>query len=322
MANSGMLICSFYLKERFTRNPGNVFKLNQPISTDDDKSYKNIFEMLSEFCKENLIPSDDEKLSKTLSVQEGSMVIYDKKESSYRAMSFIIRSGSYGIEEDITNRHTHEIQYHRGVDDVNVKGFRCLIYVPKDAGDIEVVKGIMIFQTIATYGVKTITVQKLNEYFAARDLTLCTRSVSVKAFVEKLIEHGDLSKITFIKNKNTPDGSDKIILSSGSEEVSYVKPRLTNEFLKKFLSFLDDSKPDDVYEFGDQEFKDIKVEFSLGGRKRTARLKAIEKLSVVEDIPQDIYKGGKDQDEELINYMTNTADAYSLKMIFNEIREA
>ena len=140
--------------------------------------------------------------------------------------------------------------------------------------------------------------------------------------MEKLIEHGDLSKITFIKNKNTPDGSDKIILSSGSEEISYVKPRLTNEFLKKFLSFLDDSKPDDVYEFGEQEFKDIKVEFSLGGRKRTARLKAIEKLSVVEDIPQDIYKGGKDQDEELINYMTNTADAYSLKMIFNEIREA
>lgn len=316
-----MLICSFYLKERHTSNDENIFKLNQPLITDSDKFYKDIFEMLSEFCNENLILTDDETMSKIFSIQKESIVTYDEHDSSYRAISFIVRSGSYGIEEDITDRHTNKIQYRKKEDDVNVKSFRCLIYVPKDKSDKEILKGIMIFQTIATYGIKTITVKKLSGYFAKQNLTFCTRSVSVRAFVEKLIEQGDLSKITFIKNKISPDKSDNIILSSGSEEVTYVKPKLTTDFLNKFLSFFDTSKSEDIYEFGEQSYNDIRVEFNLGGHKRSARLQAIEKLSVVEDIPQHIYMNGKGEDNNIINYMIETAESYKEKMIFTEIRE-
>lgn len=312
MANSGMLICSFYLKERFCRGEENLYLLNGEHRTnsgeDEEKVYADVFSMLSEFCIENSDFSDDEKKAKLFSVSGDSVAYYD--DGTNRAISFTIRSGSYGVESDVTDRHTKCVKYHRNVDDADIKDFQCLIYVPKDIGDTRIVKGIMIFQTIATYGVKTITVKRLTEFFAARALTLNTRSVSVRAFIEKLVEQGNLYKVTFIKNNVSPDDSDNMLISTGKEERSYIKPQLRPVVLQRILGFFERTSPSAIYEIDGNTFDDIRVEFSLGNHHRTVRLQFIDRLSVVEDFPDDIYNNGRCENANIIEYMLETANAY------------
>jgi len=59
--------------------------------------------LLSDFCKKYESYLDDEKSRKMFSVKTESTISYN--ETTYRAMSFVIQSGSYGVEADMTNRH-------------------------------------------------------------------------------------------------------------------------------------------------------------------------------------------------------------------------
>lgn len=315
MTNSGMMICSFYLKERFRRGEENLYPLNSEYRLDNgEHTYSDIFDIVADFCEENFSFSDDEKNMKMFSIGDESVTIYDG--DAYRAMSFIIRSGAYGIEADVTNRRTKRVKYRRGVDDADIKDFKCLIYVPKNMSDSDIIKGIMIFQTVATYGVKTITVKKLREFFAKLGLTLEIRSVSIRSFVEKLVEQGNLYKVTLIKDRISPDPSDNMLISTGREERSYIKPQLQPAWFQKLLLFFDRANESTVYEIEGQSFDDIKVEFRLGNRYRTVGLRYIDRLSVVEDIPDSIYRNGRYSETDLTNYMIETANAYKEKMIF------
>ena len=236
MTSSAMLVCSFYLKKKFCREDSKIYNLNQEIVANIDDStetFSDFFSLLSLFCNKNESFLDDEKSRKMFSIKSGTVTSYD--ESTYRAVSFIIRSGSYGVEADMTNRHTMQVSHHRSEDEADIKLFRCVVYIPKDFGNFNVNKGIMVFQSIATYGVKTITIDTMKRYFSGLGLTLETRSVSVQAFLQKLIDQGALNKITFFRNHISPNVNDNILISTGREEQSFVKPKLREEWLQKIL---------------------------------------------------------------------------------------
>lgn len=317
MINSGMMICSFYLKERFRRNQEIFYPLNHEYQAKEDPQvYADVFDMMRAFCEANYSFSDDEKNRKMFSVGTDSIVLYD--ESTYRAMSFTIRSGAYGIESDMTDRRTKEVKYRRKSDDADIKDFKCLMFVPKDEGEVEVTKGIFIFQTVATYGVKTISTKQMRAFFAGLGLTLETRSVSIRAFVEKLVEQGDLYKVTLIKDRLSPNHADNMLISTGREERSYIKPQLQPVWFQKLMLFFDRASKTTIYEIDGEIFDDIKVEFKLGSKYRTVGLKFIDKLSVVEDVPDTIYKDGRFKEETLIKHMIETAIAYKEKMVMSE----
>ena len=316
MTNSAMLVCSFYLKKKFSREDSKIYKLNQEIVTNVDESpetFPDFFSLLSSFCKQNESFSDDEKYRKMFSIKSGSVSSYDK--GTYRAMSFIIQSGSYGVEADMTNRHTMEVSYHRSEDEADIKLFRCVAYIPKDTGNVQVNKGIFVFQSIATYGVKTITVETMKRYFSELGFTLETRSVSVQAFLQKLIEQGALNKITFFRNHISPNAVDNIMISTGREEQSFVKPQLRKEWLDKILKIFGKADQDNIIEIPDDEnFDDLSIQFKLGKNIRTVRLKNLDRLSIVEDIPDGILS--KQNDTKLIEYMIETANAYKQNIVF------
>lgn len=316
MTNSAMLVCSFYLKKKFCRKDSEIYNLNQRIVTNVDESpetFSDFFSLLSSFCAKNVLFSDDEKSRKMFSIKSGSLQSYD--ENTYRAMSFIIQSGSYGVEADMTNRHTKEVSYHRSEDEADVKLFRCVVYIPKDVGDVNVNKGIFVFQSIATYGVKTITVETMKRFFSELGFTLETRSVSVQAFLQKLIEQGALNKITLFRNHISPNAADNILISTGREEQSFIKPKLRKEWLNKILQIFGKADKDNIIEIPDDEnFDDLSIQFKLGKNIRTVRLKNLDRLSIVEDIPDGIIS--KQDDSKLIKYMVETANAYKQNIIF------
>lgn len=320
MVSSGMMICSFYLKERFLRGREILYRLNQTYCTrDGERKYKDLFDMMTAFCIKSFAFSDDERNMKIFSV--GRDTVQMQESDTYRVLSFTIRSGAYGVEADVTNRQTQQVKYKRELDDADIKDFKCVVFVPRDTDNADVVKGIFIFQTIASYGVKTVTTKKMREFFAELGLTLETRSVSVRAFVEKLIEQGALYKLTLIRDRLSPDHADNMLISTGREAVSYIKPQLQPAWLQKLLLFFESSQDSDVYEIDGEAFDDIKIEFKLGDRYRTIGLRYIERASIVEDIPASVYKNGRYKEQILIDYMIETADAYKEKMVFTVERE-
>lgn len=324
MVNNGMLICSFYLKKRFQRGDDELWPLNSEYEFKDEdensRYFQDVLDIMFQFCNESIEGADDKKAMKLFSVEADSVQREDK--AAYSTLSFIVNSGAYGIESTITDRRTRQVKYRCGEDDAAVKRFRCLVFVPKDTRRVVVTKGIFVFQTLGTYGVKTITVKQMKGFCADIGLTLETRSVSVRMFIEKLIEKGSLYKVTLIRNRVSSDGSDNMLVSTGREERSYIRPKFKENWIEKFLNAIDGVKDTDLLEFDDTMYEDITVTFKLGKNYRTVRLTEIDRFSVVEDIPEHIVQRSKFDEGCITQYMLETATAYAKKMIFVTEEEA
>ena len=229
MVNSGMMICSFSLKKRYSRGKTqDICKLNSRYNYTYENeaviSFSDVFDIFNTFCEQYYINLNDEKKSKTFSIEKDSIKYSDT--DTYRTMSFTIISGAYGIESDMTDSNTNEILFHRDMHVADNKKFNVLVFVPRDVGEHSIVKGILIFQTIATYGVKGITIDRIKGFVKDIGLTIDTRSVSVSALIEKLINDGGLHKITLIKDVVSLNDADNMLISTGREEKSYIKPKL------------------------------------------------------------------------------------------------
>lgn len=321
MSNCAMLVCSFFVKKRFTRKNSSIYNLNQEIVCDIDdssESFSSYFDILRLFCDNNRLFLDDKKQRKMFSVQPDSLSTFDC--DSYRVMSFVVKSGSYGVEADMTNRYTSKVSYHRTEDEADVKAFQCVTYIPKDTPSVNVQKGIMVFQSIATYGVKTITINTMRNFLSKYGLTLETRSVSVQVFLQKLMEQGSLYKIMFFSNRISPNIADNIFISTGREVRSYIRPKFHSEGFSKILDMFEKAENGKVIEIpDDSNFEDISIQFKLGERTRTIRLNNLDRLSIVEDIPDGVID--KNDNSKLVQYMIKTADAYKEKIVFDSVNE-
>ncbi|MBR6985482.1 MAG: hypothetical protein IKH75_18515 [Ruminococcus sp.] len=317
MVHSGLLVCSFFIKDRYGRDNSKAIELNNSITINGIETteyYENVWEILRSFLTNHSMPKDDENSMKLFSVNPKS--IHEEDDKEYHAITFVVNSGSYGIEGNITNRNTKSVMYHRTRDDADVKQFHATLFIPKDAGGVKVQKGILLFQTIGTYGIKTITTKQMKEFFASKDLTFETRSVSVAIFLKKIFEDGNLNKITLIKNAISPDPADSMLISSGREEKVYIKPRLKESWIKKLIAFIDGNKDDTIFEINESVYEDISITFNLSGRTRTVRLKDLDRFSLTEDIPDSIYNNGLTNPDKLTRFMINKAIEYKEKMIF------
>ena len=312
MISSGMLVCSFTIKKRFSRT-GDLYHLNERVQM-QNHNYDDAVDVFTAFCRENERYTDDSASMKMFSIDQDSIKVFDQ--AAYKALAFTINSGNYGIESEITDRHTGIINYVVTEDDANIKKFKCLIYIPKDVAEHKVNKGILIFQTIASYGVKTLTCKQLKSFFSQNDMTFETRSVSARSFFEQLIQKGLAHKITLIKNRVSPDKSDNMLITSGREERSYYRPQLKESFVSRLLDFVEDRQDDDLFEINDDEYEDVKVTFKIGNSYRTVSVSDLDRFSVVEEFPPHVFDDGGFNEQKVVNHMIDTACTYSQKMIF------
>lgn len=159
ITSQGMLVCSFNLKQRFSRGEENVYPLNQQYELkleNETLRIEDAAKFFQIFCQENSKFTDDTIKMKLFSVKENSFckIVRD----TYTAVSFVIKSGGYGVEGEITDRTSQVVTYHRKENESDVKEFLCVVYIPHDIGNLQIKKGILVFQSIGAYGVKTISI--------------------------------------------------------------------------------------------------------------------------------------------------------------------
>lgn len=310
-----MLLCSFKIKEKKKRKT-NYIPLNKEIKCQKKGlSYtcNNIFEIIKSFYVENEGNYNDIKKQKLFCIKKDSFKTYEN--DTYYCCSFIIKSGNYGIEADMTNINTNEISHHKSKEEADMKDFTCLIYVPKDI-ESETKKGIIVFESIGNYGVKVISCDVLTRFFSNINITLEIKSVSPEAFIKKIIDKGNIKNITFITNNISQNIADNILSVSGKEKRTILNPTFPKESIIKLTEWINKKIKNNNMKMSEivdnRDIEDITLNFRLGERSRTIRLATLDKLSIVEDIPK-----GFETDEQIIRYMIETADSYKEYLICN-----
>ena len=316
MVKHGLLVCSFSLKNRHSRGKEEDFlDLNGEYEYAGEK-YNGFLDMFKTFvdAHKNLKENDD--IMKVFGIQEESVEI--EEDTACTVITCIVESGSYGMEGSIKDVKTKKLNYERKITDADDKFFQFMIYIPKGATEDKIIKGILLFEMIGAYGVKSITVTNMRDYFSNQfNLSLETRSVSTSGLIEKLVTEEKLYKMTVIKNNISGDDADNMFVTVGREERSYIRPKMTENLIQKLLAVIDKKDVDRVYEVvEDVDVEDIRFEFNYMGRTRTARLSAIDKFSMIEDIPDSIYSGNKTNYDALKRFMKRTACEYGDKMVF------
>ena len=152
ITSQGMLVCSFNLKQRFSRGEENVYPLNQQYELkleNETLRIEDAAKFFQIFCQENSKFTDDTIKMKLFSVKENSFckIVRD----TYTAVSFVIKSGGYGVEGEITDRTSQVVTYHRKENESDVKEFLCVVYIPHDIGNLQIKKGILVFQSIGAH---------------------------------------------------------------------------------------------------------------------------------------------------------------------------
>lgn len=308
MVNSGLLISSFYITRKYSRNQKQLY-LNKYYAEGKNNDL-NAIDYLLEFMYENISIIDDDKMMKLFSIDEKSII--KKETENYCFVTCIVKSGSYGIESEITDRLTEQVVYKRTNNDADIKNFRCLFYVLKNINNYVVKKGIAVFQTIGNYGIKTITLKYLKKFFSEKNLIFEVKCISVYSFLKDKLENNKIKRISFIKNIMNSDDSENIFVNKGREELSYFEPHLKFTLVDKIKKLLAniEKKENYVIEIDDIEYEDIKFTFIIGKSQKTVSIQHIDKFSIVEDIPNEIYVESRYNSAILIDHMLSSIFDY------------
>lgn len=315
MVTSGLLISSFTLKKRFKRSEEKI-GLN-PYKFKNFKSDFDILTHLKNFMIAHQEIRDDVKKKKLFGIDIETIKELDG--INYRAITCIIKCGSYGIEAEITNKDTKNVVYTRRENEADTKKFRCLFYIPKNVENNVTVKGIVVFQMIGNFGVKSITTEYLKNYFSQIEITYESNMISISNYFQRIIRDDKLSKITFVKNNISPDDSDNIFVNKGKEERSYIMPQLKNNIFDTILGLIETRSNgiSSIIEIEDKEYDDIKMAFKVGDSTKTISLQNISQFSIVEDVPDEIYRIAIINPEIFIGYIIETIEPYCDNMIIH-----
>lgn len=109
---------------------------------------------------------------------------------------------------------------------------------------------------------------------------------------------------------------DNIDIASGREERVYIEPKIKKDWKDRFFKYLDGTDSNQVFETNDDEYDDIKITAQWDGHDRTVSLSRIDKISMIENIPDAYYDEDHAGDQSLIiGLMRETALSYADKML-------
>ena len=143
--------------------------------------------------------------------------------------------------------------------------------------------------------------------------------ISISNYFQRIIRDDKLSKITFVKNNISPDDSDNIFVNKGKEERSYIMPQLKNNIFDTILGLIETRSNgiSSIIEIEDKEYDDIKMAFKVGDSTKTISLQNISQFSIVEDVPDEIYRIAIINPEIFIGYIIETIEPYCDNMIIH-----
>lgn len=320
MLNLSITACSFHLKKSNSIGNKGVYELNKPIklfeNSADEKQLNDSFELFKSFFERYNNPKNDEDTNKVFKCSYNNEKIETEQFTIYPV---IISSGMYGSTSEIMDIKMQKINYKKSVDEVELRKFYLFIVIPKDS-NIKIQKGMLIFQNIGPYGVKTIITQKLQEFFSNNyRITLNCYTIAPSLFIKKVLKKESIKKITVIKNYKSTDGVDNFSLGYGKEIKTYVNLSLDEpkwEKIKNSMLYVSGAK-NRLFEFIDgSKYDSVKASVKVGDRERTISLNNLENLSIIEPLPDEIKdNSGNPDKDKLIEHIKTVIKEYLEEMV-------
>lgn len=317
MNNLSLTACSIWLREKMPKGKKNEIKimnLNKKI-TGNEKEYSDFFELLNNFCikhSERFIMNDYEQ--KMFKIETEKIKIEENEKFRYTYID--INSGGYRIEANIVNTKTNKVLYTRKKEHAETIHFRVFFAVPKGE---DVCKGIIIFQNIGQYGIKTITTDYLRKYINDElNLYTTTGNICPQVFVKKLLDNDGLMKIIYTRNNVSNDKADTDSMGYGKEERIIAGFSNVKKWKEKISGYFNGTSR--IYEFEDIDYSGVKFVTSIYGRTRTININNINNLSIIEGIPDEVVNAfGDIDDKKLKNHFIEVTKEYLEHMVYNKI---
>lgn len=320
MNDLSITACSFHTRKKNKKGIEGICSLNKPSvykdrETKEEIEFLNFMEIFIDFW---------EKFGEyNNSIEEQKLFAFDPdfkiegEEKDYKYFMGKINSGAYGVESEITDIETNEVVHKKKGNEADIKQFYFFIAIPKENEKYEVEKGIIIFQNIGVYGVKTITMDYLKKYLCKYfDTSIYSGNICPEVFVERLIKDNTINKLIVVKNNISEDVSDNIGIGYGKQEVSYSKLIMKDSMKEKLINFVKNRNR--IFELEDTKYDQVKVNVvDASGRIRTINLNYIDNLSVIESVPREIrMANGYPDQEKLLEHFKKVTNEYMEKMIF------
>lgn len=319
MWNLSLTACSFHLRKANSKGIENIYSLNREFEIRDKnnvliKEYSDIIDVMKSFAEKYSSYIDDEEDKRMFSCD---FLTEDYGETeSYRYLLGIVHSGTYGVPSIITDSQTKKIVYRKSNKQADIKDFYIMIIIPKDNKIVTVEKGLLFFQNIGQYGIKTVTTKYIREYLKNYfDMSFYCGNISPDIFVNKLFENNQINQLLLTKNYTSYDVADKIYRGYGQEIRMLSKLRLDTKLSDKIRNFAKGKC--NFFEFENIEYDKLRIKVDIGGRERTINLHNIENLSVIEGLPNDIqFIDGSLNKEKLLYNFNRIANEYMETMVF------
>lgn len=307
----GVNISSFRFKKKNSKKEEFISFYSDFSRNKEDCIYscENVIKVIEEFYKSKISPEQLGYHKKYFGTKKDSFKIEEKNDRIY--ISFTVICGAYGIKSEITDIDTNEILFKRKINNADVKDFRIMFAFAKEQKGFEVNKGVVLFEVIGQYGIKTLTTNKFREFLSNNFHVMpFFYTVSTREAFEKLVENGSFKKINLIKNEVNPEFSSILGINCGKEvrTVALASIKEKNSFVDKLLNFATSDK--EVYEI-DDKYDDISITIDMGGRSKTTSIKNIHSLYIVEELPEDVLDiDGEMIIEKIDNEMIQYANDY------------
>lgn len=163
MFNLSLTACSFLLKKSHSQNC--YYYINEEIPVEKNKNtvYYTAKEMFISFFNEFMESVDDIEKKKTFHCMFEKS--YQGETNYYYYLYTIIKSGSYGSSSDVVDTQTKKVVHKLKANHTIEKPFYLYVVFPKSNKKVNVQKGMLFFQNVGPYGVKTLTTEYMRDFF-------------------------------------------------------------------------------------------------------------------------------------------------------------
>lgn len=323
MFNLSLTACSFHFRKANARRPDSVFALNQPFefSNEDGESirFDTITELFELFFQkyEEMFTDDKKKQTFRCDYNPASYIEME----NYRMFYVRIYSGVYGSASDIIDGVTKKTKLKKKSNDIEVRPFYLFFFIPKDTKKTTVQKGILIFQNVGPFGIKTVTTELMQDFFSSTfGVTMRCATISPELFIKKVIKKEGIRKLVMIKNMKSVDVADNCEHGYGKEVREIGDLRFSESSWTRMMAAIHwvAGGKANLFEFENQQYDTLKLVVDIGGRTRKIDLHNLDRLSIIEAIPDEIRMAdGHPNLDMLIEYFKQVATEYISEMVLS-----
>ncbi len=285
--NLSVRACSFSLKVWRSQIEEKVFALDSEISIIHEHTQYTFSDAIDLFkCFIEAHSETDDKED----TQQLFRCTFDPKNQGeteqFRYFVFSVHAGYYGYMSRLVDRKTKTTVHTKTRDQADVKEFYVTVIVPKSEIMGTSKRGLMFFQEIGIYGIKTITCNTLQSFCSkAYGITFKPQNLAPDFYLKKILEQGTIQKI--IIGRKSKDLADSLYTSGYEKDERTLTPIKITREMQRQLKYVSEAKYN-YFLFDGIAYPETKITVKNGENTRTINLHGLDDLSIEEVLPQEL----------------------------------